>query len=190
MRMALAATLATVAASVTGCPSHTTPFAPEPELAAAQRNFNALWDASLAALRKYRFQVARQDRRNGVIETEPMVSRHATEVWRREAWAPGAAAESTIQTIYRKAIVRVVPVEPGSAEYRADVTVRVSRSDDRAPQITSTSQAYSLFTGTAYEWLQVRYGDEPYVPPGTRRTTLGRDEELEEKLLAAIRPAR
>lgn len=47
--------------------------------------FEATWDAAIAALGKYRFRVDRADRRAGVITTFPLVGRHWFEFWRRDA---------------------------------------------------------------------------------------------------------
>lgn len=108
-----------------------------------QARFVAVWRASQDVLRDYRFELDIVDARSGVIQTDPMVGRSWFECWRSDAATCHAGAESSLQTIYRKAIVSVTPGE--SDDFLVDVRVQVSRSDNPEPQVTSTSEAYGLF---------------------------------------------
>lgn len=131
---------------LTGCPKYTTPLPAKGELSPAQRNFDSLWRASEHVLRDYNFVLDRQDRRAGILTTEPMVGRHWFELWRHDAPSIISKTEDTLQTIYRIVEVRLAPTGPGAETYEAAVKVYTYRSDRPQPQITNTSDAYDLFS--------------------------------------------
>ena len=150
------ALLAALAGACAGCANNFgQSVAPPLPLTPAQRNFDAVWDASLAVLREYRFTVAVQNRREGTITTAPLAGRYFLEFWRKDAATPSDVLESTLQTLYKTATVSIRPVPGRPDEYAASVTVEVSRSEKPAPVITSTSEAYGLFTmtGRHSRWL-------------------------------------
>jgi hypothetical protein len=128
-----------------GCVGYTKPMPRSEQLTAEQRRFEALWQGSLDALREYGFAVDRQDRRAGVITTNPLVAPGWFEFWRPDAVRPGDVVEGTVQTIYRTATVRIVPAAPGEQNYRADVEVAVARSSRAEAEVRSTSEAYNMF---------------------------------------------
>jgi len=136
---------AVVAAGLAGCAKHTLPAAPQEELTDAQRNFEALWQASREVLRRYDFPLDRQDRRDGVITTLPLTGKQFFEFWRHDAVGSADEAESTVQTLYKRATVRIRRSSDEADTYQAEVIVQVYRSDRPQPQVTSTSEAYSLF---------------------------------------------
>ena len=111
----------------------------------ADENFLAVWDAAMEVLREYRFTVDRADKREGIITTFPLVSRHWFEFWRSDTTTARDTLEASLQTIYRRATVRIRPVAPDSPYYSASVRISVSRSDRLNPQVTCTSEAYDLF---------------------------------------------
>ncbi|MFP3937946.1 MAG: hypothetical protein ACLFVW_06355, partial [Phycisphaerae bacterium] len=125
-----------------GCAKHTEPIVSAEQMRSGEPEFLAMWDAAKDVLREYRFELDRQDRRAGIITTEPLLGRHAPEFWRKDAVTKGAVLEGTLQTIYRTATVEIVS---DNGEYRPVVRVDVSRSDRQTPQVTSTSEAIALF---------------------------------------------
>ncbi|MGC9454665.1 MAG: hypothetical protein ACP5HU_07355 [Phycisphaerae bacterium] len=170
-----------------GCAKHTEPIVPADEMHPGEPEFLAMWDATKEVLRDYRFELDRQDRRAGVITTEPLLGRHGMEFWRKDAATREAVCEGTLQTIYRTATVEIVPED---GEYRPVVRVNVSRSDRRTPQVTSTSEAIALFRLPGDSSDRQRYlmeyelGDEETEEVGISR--LGRDEALERELTEEI----
>ena len=168
---------------------------PSPRVAPARPTgdveFEATWDAAIAALGKYRFRVDRADRRAGVITTFSLVGRHWFEFWRRDATTRTDVAESALHTIYRRATVTVTrrEVSAGSdkwrAEYDVGVAVTKSRSNRAAPHVTSTSEAYDMFRRPGEI---SRIGGPGESSPGEGGSTpLGRDEKLERLILERIR---
>ena len=191
------------ALSLTGCLRYTVPVGPYQELTPAERNFQAVWNASLEVLRRYNFTVDRQDRRAGEISTLPMTGRHWFEFWRHDAATPADVAEGTAQTVYRAAKVVIRPTAPGAATFKFTVEVRTARSDQPQPQVTGASDTIFLYNVTQqYErfvderkaakrraWLLM--GDEdirPGYPMPLEKflVPLGRDGALEARLTGEI----
>ena len=146
MRTFLIITAASVlAAALCGCSSHSEPIAAPAKLTVPQRNFQAVWQASIDVMRKYDFAVDRQDRRAGVITTKPIVGKHFFEFWRRDAVTTYDLAESSIQTIYRTVVVKIRPAKPKGATYVPLVEVHTRRSNRESLGMISASDAYDLF---------------------------------------------
>lgn len=188
-RAILITTLA--AAWLTGCgpgPAPTTAPAPEPQ-AAADEDFNAVWDAAVQTLRQHHFELDRTDRRAGVIATFPMVGQSWFEFWRADAATARDLLESSLHTIYRQATVTIRRggAESASApagECRAAVEVQVWRSNRPAGQVTSASEAYEMFLDPEALAPERAQGDAGGA--GAAPVALGRDQNLEEILAQRI----
>ena len=137
--------------AVGGCANYTQPRAAPGPQTQAQRNFDAVWRGSIEVLRRYHFSLDRQDRRAGIITTHPMLARHWFEFWRSDAANAFDLAEGTLQTVMRRAVVRVAP---GKAEgtYQPIVVVEVTRPDRQGLEIVAAGEAYDKFLDT--------YGDD------------------------------
>ncbi|MBS3734576.1 MAG: hypothetical protein KGY99_06565 [Phycisphaerae bacterium] len=159
-------------------------------LSPAERNFQGFWQASHEVLRDYRFDIDWSDRRSGTIQTDPMTGMHVTEFWRTDSTTPAQIAESSLQTIYRTATVEIRGTDEDGGTFDVAVHVDVARSNRPALQVTSTSQARSLYTGHARRELDVRRervdGARP-DGPDSHLVELGRDSNLEQRLAADIR---
>lgn len=171
-----------------GCGNYTRPVVPAEPQTAEARDFEAIWQASRDVLREYRFELTRRDRRAGVLATGRTTGEHWFEVWRHDAATPRALVESTIQTIYRQVVVRIRPAPNGTFE--PDVEVRTYRSSLAQPQITSTSEAFSMFilpgNDQARSIYLLNFGRDE---TGPNVVPLGRDAALEAKIAADIRAA-
>jgi len=169
-----------------GCLQYTQPVVEPVEPTPRQKNFQAVWDASIDTLNQFYFTVDRQDRRAGVIATLPIASQQWFEFWRRDAVLGRQLFEDSIQTLYRSARVVIRPARPGSDEYTASARVEVYRSDGVSPQVTSTSEAYDLFLLTGDEMFTrtLLLHAQPGGPG--KMTPLGRDRLLERRIEAYI----
>jgi len=152
-------------------------------------NFEATWDAAIRTLGRYRFNIDRADRREGVITTFPMVGRHWFEFWRRDAATARDVAEASLHQIYRQATVTIrrtgaagpaSATAPATSDYHATVEVHCYRSDRPKFHVTNTSEAYEMFI-------------DPNPERGTERAelgsevrawmvALGRDQNLEKTI--------
>jgi len=137
----LAAVLAT---GVCGCLKYTKPVVAQPEMTGAERNFEAVWLATQDVLRDYRFTIDRQDKRAGVITTEPLTGMQFFEFWRKDAVTPEALLAGSIQTLHRTVTVRIRPAAGQAEQYEPAVQVAVSKPY-AATDVRSTSDAYSMF---------------------------------------------
>ena len=99
----------TFAAAMCGCGGHAGPVISAGPRTPAERNFDAVWRASLDVLGEYNFEIDRRNKRAGVITTLPMTGRHWFEFWRKDAAAGNNLAEGTVQTVYRAATVSIRP---------------------------------------------------------------------------------
>jgi len=188
MRTVLIASIVAAAACLAGCANYTDPVGTAPATTPGERGFENLWQASVHVLGRYDFRLARQDRRAGVIVTEPMTGEYAGEFWRKDAATRQDLAEGTIQTVYRQATVRLEPVSEGAEQFRLAVEVQTFRSNRSHPQVTSTSEAMSLFRFPGSSGERSRDGEE-LDGAGDYMVPLGRDKELEAHLAADIRAA-
>ena len=129
-----------------GCqPKYTQPVLDPTPQTPEQQNFQRLWQAGRHVLISYHFRLDRQDPRAGVITTWPMTGKQFAEVWRKDAARATDTLESTLQTIYRAVRVTIRP-GPDGRGYEPVVEVLVSRSDKPRDAISSTSEAYDMFT--------------------------------------------
>ena len=166
---------------VAGCGSHSTPVVAELELTPAQTNFEAIWRASQNVLGDYYFRIDRRDRRAGLISTYPMTAQYVTEVWRKDAATKADLDESALQTIRRQVTVRIARLEDASQDYAATVEVENWRSERPAKQLTTASQAYSLFSVAGNLVTK-----DVRVELDEHDVSLGRDEPLELKIAGDI----
>lgn len=88
------------ALGLTGC---STPAPSRVELKPA--NYDAAFDATVAALRDEQFLLDRVDRRLGVITTRPRPASSFVEAWKGDNSTPAQAAEATLH--YERRIVRI-----------------------------------------------------------------------------------
>jgi len=182
--------VAVFALTAVGCANYTTPLVPRRRMSPAERNFNAVWQASRTVLRKYYFTLDREDRRAGIITTEPLTGKVFGEFWRRDAAGPDNLAESSIQTIFRQAKVTIRPLASNKEDFKAVVEVRTFRSDRRESQVTSTSEALDLFRlpGGSNRTRTLLEYDKGQAAEGA--VPLGRDKALERRIASDIMAAR
>jgi len=116
----------------------------------------------------------------GRIDTFPEIAGTALEPWKRDSTPGFERQQATLQTIRRTATVRVTPTQGG---YLVSVVVTKELEDLSAPQNSNTAAAI-LTHGSSIEPEQLPTPGEPvtlgWIP-------VGRDQELETRILAEIR---
>jgi hypothetical protein len=165
-----------------GCPQHTVPVAelPQPHTE-AEWNFESYWQASLAVLRDYHCRSELQDRRRGLIVSQPMVAKQFFEFWRGDAATTYDLIEGSLQEVYLVARVQVTRVDPNHPDYELVVDVQRIRSDmieSRAPGAAGWRGSYQRSRGTG--------GDRPDEEQHGSMVRLGGDDALADQILVDI----
>jgi hypothetical protein len=158
---------------------------------AAQKNFDRLWDGSMEVLRQYDFAIALQVRRQGRIETEPLIGKSWFEFWRKDSASAEDTRESSLQKIYRTVKINIEAAGDDPDKFVALVTVETSRSDRGGAQLSGTSAAYDMFVLPNSEAkpngkLLLDTGKDENGNAVGGNTPLGRDHKLEQKIADAI----
>lgn len=160
------------------------PTAPPPNPAVFPRiNQDLFWDQLVDVVDDY-FQIEREDRvrlvgdvlTEGRIDTMPQVGATLLEPWLHDSVGGYERVESTLQTIRRRAVVRVTPSPEG---YEVDVQVFKELED--LPQPERSSSGAAAFRNDS---SPKRFSE----PVGGQQTALGwiglgRDAILEQEIL-------
>ncbi len=182
-------------------PAGTSPVVvPQNNVVVPAVNRDFAWDQIVDVVDDY-FEVEREDRvklvgdvlTEGSIDTFPLTGATLFEPWRRDSVGYYERLESTLQSIRRRAFVRVVPDQHG---YLVDVTVIKELEDVPQPEKASAGAATfrydtSLQRDTEFATDPYRIPGDPARPNGPRTPTvgwipLGRDPALEQVMLAKI----
>ena len=166
--------------SVCGC---ATTLSPINRPLVIDRDFEEAWSASRDELVRRGFVIDRLDKRAGVIETFPLVSRQWFEFWRQDVVTHDAAEEASLQTIRRRVLVKISPEPDGRIALDCDVQVeRLASKPEETITQTRPRDIFSNISGHIPALGQgAGYGEsiEDWI-------YLGRDSELEVELLRNI----
>jgi len=185
--------LATLAFTI-GCAHHWTP--PNPVngglslqqnpmiVSVADREF--VWNQVVDTVDDY-FKIAREDRvrvvggvlTEGQIDTFPETGSTWLEPWRRDSTPGAERLHSTLQSIRRRAHVRVMPVAEG---YSIEVAVLKELEDVNRAENSTVGAATLRHDGT---FVRVETGPET-LPITLGWIPLGRDPSLEQQILSEI----
>jgi hypothetical protein len=155
-------------------------------LASYDRDF--LWNELAATIEQFGFRIEREERVRqigdvlieGRLETYPVDSPTVFEPWRRGATAGYERWESTLQSIRRRASVRVLPATGG---YLVEVIVLKELEDVSRPEQSSVGEATFRHDGTLVRPTEI-------TSPGGAVTLgwipQGRDIGLEQEILVAL----
>ena len=104
-----------------GCAWHQTALVSNPIFVQAN-NQEAVWERTVDVLHSYQFRVARENKLNGVIETNYKVGSGLLEPWYRDSKGLVNRLESSLQSIRRRAFVSITPA-PGAEGFLIGVEV-------------------------------------------------------------------
>ncbi len=201
--LALAA-LAVMAGMTPGCasPSHSTPSASAPAQEREVRkargaywyaqpgvasvscgDFYVLWDTCNAVTRGAGFTIDRTDFREGLLTTNPLVSKQPFEMWREDVVDGQQLAQSTFGTVRRTVQFRITRNPNGA--YNCVPKVLVERESRAERRITSVTEALDVFS--INRPLSDRSTDEGTPIIIEFWYAIGRDNSLESNLAAGIR---
>ena len=134
----------------------------------------SVWERTVAVVHDY-FEIARENRLDGVIETQPKVGASVFEPWHRDTVGTKNRLEATLQSIRRRAFVTIAAAEGG---HRITVEVLKEREDGGNMQGASPNGAT----------FQQAHPTEADLSATTDHLTaagwlpLGRDTLLEERI--------
>jgi len=129
--------------------------------------------------REERIQVFGDFAVEGRIDTFPLVGATYLEPWRRDSVGAYERLESTLQTIRRRALVRVIPDQ---GTYLVDVAVFKELEDLKRPERSTVGGATFRYDSSLRRLSDPLLGQpvtEGWIP-------LGRDLQLEQRMLAKI----
>lgn len=96
-----------------GCASPPTTMVPPSPIYVPSANQTVVWERVVDVLHEYHFEIAREDRQDGLIETQYKVGAGIQEPWHHDAVGWENKLEGTLQSIRRRVIVRLTPDEGG-----------------------------------------------------------------------------
>jgi hypothetical protein len=108
------------------------------------RDFDALWNACQQAAKAHGFVIDRTDYREGLLYTEPLVSKGFFEVWRNDVVDGHGLAQGTLATMRRTIRFAIRRQRDGSFVATPKVVVERYASIER--RITSAAQYHDIFS--------------------------------------------
>lgn len=76
-------------------------------------DFEAVWERTVDVIHDYRFPIRRENKLDGIIETEYKVGAGLLEPWHRDSVGFDARLTSTMQSIRRRMFLSVLPADGG-----------------------------------------------------------------------------
>jgi hypothetical protein len=173
-------------AAASGCtsPPLAAPTAASPGIRLNESHREVWWERSVRVLNSNHFQVARESKLEGVIETAWRGGSGLLEPWHGDSVGVSNRLESTLQSIRR----RVTVVLQSSADNTQVLTVRVDKEIEDLPGLAANYEG-----GATFSESQPLNRDLSQVVGQTgpsRWVSVGRDPLLEQKILAEIRDPR
>ena len=139
------------------------------------------WERTVDALHDFKFPILRENKLDGVIETDYVVGSSLLEPWNRDSVGFGNRLESTFQSIRRKALIRLSPAPQGG--YLVAVEAYKEQEDVKGPVANSAGGATFQIDNPLQRDLNQVVGQA--APSGW--IPLGRDPDLEQAMLRRIR---
>lgn len=151
-------------------------------IAVRSQNPEDLWERTIDVLHGFQFQVEREDRLTGVIETDYTVGSGCLEPWRHDSIGHVNRLESTLQSIRRRVRVRL---SHGNGAYV--VSVEAFKEKEDLPGLAANSPGGATFQ----EDSPLQRDLNPVVGQTTASgwILLGRDFALEQAILSNLQAA-
>jgi hypothetical protein len=149
------------------------------------QNSEALWERTVDVLHGFQFQVEREDRLTGVIETRYTTGSGCLEPWRHDSVGQANRLESTLQSIRRRVRVRLAPAAPGDGAYV--VSVEAFKEKEDLVGLAANSPGAATFQEDAPLDRDLNPVVGQTAPSGW--IPLGRDLALEQAILANLQAA-
>lgn len=144
------------------------------------QNLDDCWEKTHDLVTDY-FEIAKENRLDGMMETRPNVGASLLEPWHRDSPGLRNRLESTLQSIRRRAYVSVTPDQTGSFL----IGVEVFKETEDVPQRTENSPGAATFQEHRVLERDLTPTNGHTAPEGW--VSLGRDALLEQRMLRELR---
>lgn len=145
-------------------------------------DFEAVWERTVDVVHDFRFPIRRENKLDGVIETDYKTGASILEPWHRDSVGFDSRLESTLQSIRRRMFVSITPAEGG---YLVSVEA-FQEIEDVIGQPTNTAGSATFQDNSPLQRDLTLVGGRArpagWVPQG-------RDIRLEQAVLARLRGA-
>jgi hypothetical protein len=141
---------------------------------------DSLWERAVVVLNRNHFQVARESKLEGIIETEYRGGSGILEPWHPDSVGLSNRMESTLQSIRRRVLIDMQSLGSGVMT----VNVRVDKELEDLPGLAANSEGGATFSENQplnRDLNQVVGQSGP-----SRWISIGRDPALERKLLSEL----
>ena len=152
-------------------------------IAVERASFDQVWDACLDSLEDRGLEVDREDRRFGLIVSEPTVGKQAFEFWRKDAVSSDDVMLSSLHTIRR--VVAIQVTTQGPMEFEVRVEAQAQRASIASDQLDNAAEAFELVRQHGVPAAPSR---RDYVRPQAEPVwvDVGREHALEQYILEDI----
>lgn len=142
----------------------------------------ALWERVVDVLHEYQFPIERENKLDGLIETGYKVGSGVLEPWHSDSVTLEDRMESSLQSIRRRALVRLTPAQDGYV-----VGVEVLKEIENPQKLIINSPGYATFR----ENQPIQRDLDVVIGPSTDQGWIlkGRDLNLEQALMESIQKA-
>ena len=185
--LCVALTSVVICVQMLGCLSGPTPVRTPVASSAVQipiQRYDEMWERTISTLNRFHFQVARESKLEGVIETHYRAGANLLEPWHPDSVGYANRLESTLKSIRR----RVVVTFEGSTQDTFILNVRVDKDVEDVPGVTANYEGGATFQESQplqRDLDQVLGQSDP-----SRWISKGTDPLLEAEILRHIQHAR
>lgn len=170
---------------VTACTTtsqYTQPQSVQNSLYVPQGNHELIWERVVDILHTYKFAIARENRLDGIIETQYKTGSGFLEPWHHDSVGAENLAESTFQSIRRRVMVRINPENQGFF-----ISVEAFKELEDLPGVAANSTGGSTFQENTPLQRDLDVVTGSSTPSGW--LSLGHDAALERAIMNDIRLA-
>ncbi|MCA9074795.1 MAG: hypothetical protein KDA93_07170 [Planctomycetaceae bacterium] len=153
-------------------------------LPVAANNDEILWERTVDVLHEFHFEIARENRFSRVIETEYRTGSGLLEPWHQDSVGLENRLESSLQSVRRKVLVRVLPSEQGLGYL---VSVEAFQEKEDLPGVAANSPGGATFQESKPLQRDLNLVVGQSSPSGW--IGMGRDVALEQSILQSLQLA-
>lgn len=174
--------------SAVGCaapwPSSRSPAPVTNPLFVPATNEGVLWERTVDVVHDFHFEIARENRFSRIIETEYRTGSNVLEPWHRDSVGLENRWESTLQSVRRKVILRLIPDEQGTGYL---VSVEAFKELEDLPGVAANSPGGATFQESTPLERDLNLVVGQSTPSGW--IPVGRDVVLEQRMIEALQSA-